>query len=276
MKSLPVIQMFWHGSPLSRVERVSLASFAHHGHAVHLYVYDEPSGVPHGVTLKDAEAILPQRLIFRHRRTQSLALFADWFRYRLLFERGGIWADTDMVCLKPFDYSQPRLFAWQDELSINNAVLGLPAGDPLASWMATIRERPNQWLPYDDLGFRLRKLNRRFLRGDRRGDVRWGESGPTGLTRAIAHFGYTGEALPPWHFYPVSFENFRALLESPGRNGEIRLDRSHAVHLWNNLIEREGPGSKGARFPLDSPFERFYARYVGENGEAPVAVRTAS
>jgi len=276
MQPLPVIQMFWHGPPLSRVERVSLASFVHHGHAVHLYVYDEPPGVPRAVTLKDAAEILPKRLIFRHRRTQSLALFADWFRYRLLFERGGIWADTDMVCLKPFDYQRPRLFAWQDERLINNAVLGLPAGDPLASWMATICEHPNRWLPYDTLGFRLRKLNRRFLRGDRRGDARWGESGPMGLTRAISHFGYMGEALPPSHFYPVPYENFRALFESPRAGSEVRLDGSHAVHLWNNLIERESGGDKGSSFPPDSPFERLCAHFLGERAESPVIVRTAS
>ncbi len=185
MSSLPVIQMFWHGPPLSRVERLSLASFVRNGHPVHLYAYDEIAGVPSGVTLRDAAEILPRTAIFRHRRTQSLAPFADWFRYRLLFERGGIWADTDMVCLQAFEYAQPRLFAWQDETFINNAVIGLRAGDPLASWMAESCEHPNRWLPYDDLGSRVRKVKRRFLNGNHRGVVRWGEGGPTGLTRAV-------------------------------------------------------------------------------------------
>lgn len=275
MQTLPVIQMFWHGPPLSRVERLSLTSFVHHGHPVHLYVFEEPADVPGGVTLRDAEEILSRRLLFRHRRTQSLALFADWFRYRLLFERGGIWADTDMVCLKPFDYGLPRLFAWQDERVINNAVLGLPAGDPLASWMATVCEHPNRWLPYDDLGFRLRKLNRRFLRGNRRGDVRWGESGPGGLTRAIRHFGYAHEALPAWHFYPVKYENYRVLFESPGAGAAVDLERSHAVHLWNNLIERYDPSSKARQFPAGSPFEQLYERYVGRAAKAPAKLRTA-
>ena len=51
---LPVIHMFWHGAPLSRVERLCLASFVANGHPVHLYVYDEPAGVPAGVRLRDA------------------------------------------------------------------------------------------------------------------------------------------------------------------------------------------------------------------------------
>src|SRR5262245_49782027 len=93
---LPVIQMFWHGPPLSRMERLSIASFLQNGHAVDLHVYDEPAGVPAGVRLLDAARILPRSALFRHKRTQSLALFADWFRYRLLFEHGGIWVDSDV------------------------------------------------------------------------------------------------------------------------------------------------------------------------------------
>jgi hypothetical protein len=209
--------------------------------------------------MRDANEILPRNLIFRHRRTQSLAPFADWFRYRLLFERGGIWADTDVVCLKPFDYAQPRVFAWQDDDHINNAVIGLPAGDPLASWMAEACEHPNRWLAYDDFGVRLHKLQRRLLQGNRRGNIRWGESGPGGFTRAVKHFGYTAEALPAWHFYPVPWQKFRVLFESPRAQESVRLDDSRAVHLWNNLLEAD---SKRARFPEDSPFEQLWARYV--------------
>jgi hypothetical protein len=260
MQPLPVIQMFWHGAPLSRVERLSLASFVHHGHAVHLYAYDEIAGVPAGVTMRDASEILPRNLIFLHRRTRSIAPFADWFRYRLLFERGGIWADADVVCLKPLDYAQPRVFGWQDEELINNAVIGLPAGDPLARWMAGVCEHPNRWLPYDDFGIRVRKLKRRFLRGNRRGHIRWGEGGPIGLTRAIRYFGHAAEALPVWHFYPVPHDDFRVPFESPGAHGEVRFGESRAIHLWNNLLASE---SKAARFPADSLFEQLWLVYIG-------------
>lgn len=262
MQALPVIQMFWHGAPLSRVEKLSLASFVYHGHPVHLYVYESIDGLPTGVTLRAAAEILPKESMFLHRRTGSIAPFADWFRYRLLFERGGIWADTDVVCLQPFDYPHPRVFGWQEPLFINNAVIGLPPADPLASWMAAACEHPNRWLPYDDLGTRLRKLRRRLLRGNHRGDIRWGESGPIGLTRAIRHFGYTGEALPASHFYPVPHEDFRLLFESPRSGSEVRLAGSRAVHLWNNMLEQERALSKTAKFPADSPFEQLCARYL--------------
>jgi len=260
MSSLPVIQMFWHGAPLSRVERLSIASFLAHGHEVDLYVYEEPAGVPPGTRLMDASAILPRTSIFRHRRTKSLALFADWFRYRLLFERGGIWADTDMVCLAPFEYSG-HVYAWQDDELVNNAVIGLPVGDPLASWMAELCEHPNRWLPYDDLRLRIRKVKRVVFNFNRRSETRWGESGPLGLTLALRHFGLLERALPPWHFYPVPHQRFHELFESPAPGRTAGFGESRAVHLWNNLLERQR-GAKGARFPEDSPFEQLCARYL--------------
>ena len=40
--SLPSVHMFWHGPPLSRIERLCMSSFVAHGHAVRLHVYEEP------------------------------------------------------------------------------------------------------------------------------------------------------------------------------------------------------------------------------------------
>jgi hypothetical protein len=262
-RTLPTIQMFWHGRPLSRIERLSITSFLSHGHGVDLYVYEEPAGVPAGVRFMDAAEILPRSELFIHRRRKSVAAFADWFRYRLLFERGGLWSDTDMVCLQPFDYSSPVVFAWQDDQYLNNAVLGLPAGDALAQWLATTCEYPNRMLPYDDVGTRFKKLKRR-LKGHGREHVRWGDTGPYGLTSAARHLGYTEHALPKWHFYPIRYEDHRVLFESPRAGAEVTFNGSRAVHLWNQLFgEPEGQHlDRDGSFPPDSPFEQLWARYV--------------
>lgn len=238
-----------------------MASFVAHGHPVELYVYDEPEGVPAGVQIRDAAAILDRSLMFRHRRTGSLALFADWVRYRLLFERGGIWADADMVCLRPLDYPHAEIFAWQDERYINNAVLGLPAGHAMAAWLAECCERPNRILPYDDVGTRVRKLTRWLLHGNARERTRWGEYGPKGLTAAVRHFGLADRALPGWHFYPVAMEDWASLFRA-AEGRPFDFGESRAVHLWNNMM-REVPGfDKNGRFPPDSPVEQWAARYL--------------
>ena len=253
--------MFWLGAPLSRVERLSLTSFVAHGHPVHLYSYGDVEGVPPGVTRMEAAQILPQDRIFRHERTGSVALFADWFRYRLLYERGGIWADADIVCLRPLDYRTPLVFGLQRPGHVANCVLGLPAGHEVAKWMADSCERPNRVLPYDDWGTRLRKWQRRTLLGDRRERIRWGEYGPKGLTRALRHFGLTDQALPPWHFNPVSFPQWRRLF-SAGGDAVLQHPETRAVHLYNNAF-REWPGfDKNSRFPEDSPFEILCRKYL--------------
>ena len=254
--------MFWHGAPLSRVERVCMASFVACGHPVQLHVYDAPERVPAGVQLADANAVIARDALFRHTRTGSMAQFADWFRYKILYLQGGVWADTDVVCLKSLAYPHAELFAWQDERQINNAILGLPAGHALAEWMAHACEDPNRVLPYDTLRVRWRKWKRRWLQGNRRGNVKWGEYGPVGFTLAAKHLGYADLALSAQHFYPVSFLEWRRVFKSGETNWDATLSNSRALHLWNEMMRRDSNFDKNARFAPDSLFEQLCARYL--------------
>src|SRR5215510_2721358 len=106
-----IIQGLWIGPALSVMEQLSIASFLRHGHEYHLYVYDNVLNVPPGTVLRDANEILPAANIFRYKEQQSYAGFANFFRYKLLFERGGWWVDTDTICLKPFDFAEQHVFA---------------------------------------------------------------------------------------------------------------------------------------------------------------------
>jgi Alpha 1,4-glycosyltransferase conserved region/Glycosyltransferase sugar-binding region containing DXD motif len=265
-RELATVQMFWHGAPLSRIERLCMASFIAQGHPLHLYVYEAPAALPNGVRVMQAEEILPRARLFRHRRTGSLGPFSDWFRYRLLEERGGIWADADVVCLAPLVYPQDEIFGWQDAHYINNAVLGLPAGHKLAAWIAGACADPNRALPYDGVGMRLRKWRRRYLGGNRRAAVRWGEYGPKGLTQAARHLSYLNRAQPCTHFYPVRCEDWRLLFESRQNAGPLWTPESRALHLWQEMMKQTPGFDKDGRFPADSPFEELCRRYLKSDG----------
>jgi hypothetical protein len=254
--------MFWHGAALSRIERLCMSSFMAHGHTLQLHVYAEPAGVPKGVQLVDAGATLPQKLLFHHEPSGSVASFADWFRYRVLFDRGGVWADTDVVCLKPLDYGRAEIFARQDEDVINNAILGLPAGHALAAWMSESCEHPNRNLPYDTARTRRRKLRRRLLQGNRRGNIKWGEYGPYGFTAAARHLGYADRALPFWHFYPVPYTNWRCIFDTSLAGNPGLVAASAALHLWNEMVRRAPEFDRNGRFPADSLFEQLCSRYL--------------
>lgn len=260
--ALPTVHMFWHGPALTRLERMCISSFLAHGHTVHMHVYDYVTSMPAGVRIIDANLTLPRDAVFRHAKTSSLAPFADWFRYKVLHEQGGIWADADVVCLKPFAFDAPQTYAWQDEQVINNAVLGFERGHPLAQWMATCCEQPNRWLPYDSFKVRRRKFKRRFLQGNRRGNIGWGEYGPYGLTRAAQHLGYSEQALPFWHFYPVHPLNWRTVFDGSLPGDTRLLADSSALHLWNEVTRRTPGFDRNARFPAHSLFETLCRRYL--------------
>jgi hypothetical protein len=259
---LPDIHMFWHGPALSRLERLCMASFVANGHTVLLHAYEPPANVPDGVTIADAAKVLPRERLFSHAQSGSFAIFADGFRYRLLLEHGGLWVDTDMVCLRPFEFDSSEVFAWQDERVINNAVLGLPKGHRLAQWMSDICEQPDRALPYDSVKQRRRKLVRRWLPRNSHRHVPWGETGPIGMTAAAHHLHCTGAALPFWHFYPIHYMNWHTVFDSSLRDNPHLIAGSHGLHLWNEMARRSPGFDKNGRFPPDSLFERLCARYL--------------
>ena len=90
LKSLPV-HMLWVSGELSRLARLSLASFRANGYRVQLWSYDPR----HLEGAEDAAAILP----LAKEDAANMAYLTSLFRYRVLAERGGIWADMDVVAL---------------------------------------------------------------------------------------------------------------------------------------------------------------------------------
>ena len=105
-----IINSLWIGRPLGLIEQLSIASFLRNGCEYHLYCYEKIEGVPAGAIVRDASEILPASEIFYYSHglgKGSVAAFANLFRYKLLFKRGGWWMDTDMVCLRPMEISEP-------------------------------------------------------------------------------------------------------------------------------------------------------------------------
>jgi glycosyltransferase involved in cell wall biosynthesis len=135
-----VVHGMWVGSELSRLELLTLHSFTHFGHAFHLWVYDEPRAkLPSGVTLRDASKVVPRDRVFRKAendpetgvgRGSYGAPFSDLFRYKLLYEHGGIWVDMDVTCLRTFDFAEDYVLR-PHRVGVVGSILKCPKGSRL-------------------------------------------------------------------------------------------------------------------------------------------------
>lgn len=254
------IQSLWIGDRLSRIEILSIRSFLANGHDYHLYVYSDLEGVPDGVTVKDANAVVPAKFIFR--TEGSLSIFADWFRQELLFGCGGYWADLDIVCLRPLLFQDPIVLGKVDCSRVSNALMRFPKHHEVTRLLAEVSKNPNTLLPFDSARDKRRKLVRKYLLGNRRNNVEWGEaSGPSGFTRMVKHHGLWKLAKPYYYFHPVHYSFWACAFDDTFQEGMDFFRSSYCVHLWNEKIRRMGRINKNGPFSPASLVHRLMERY---------------
>jgi mannosyltransferase OCH1-like enzyme len=193
------------------MEQLSIASFLRNGHEYHLYTYNDLPNVPSGTILKDGNEVLPASQIFQYKDRPSYAGFSDYFRYKLLLERGGWWVDTDMVCLRYFDFAEEFVFSSEvnaGQVVTDVGVIKAPAGsEPIAyAWQVCQTKKPDQLL--------------------------WGEIGPRLMSEVVQKYRLDKYQKPYYIFCPIS--DWHKLLE-PYVAG-VHED-AYAIHLWNSTWE---------------------------------------
>ena len=180
MNDNSVVQGLWVGGRLSALERLCIRSFCAHGHEFHLYHYDELHNAPRidGLRLTNAAEILPRTAIFHYRRRKSLAGFADRFRWELMRQKGGWYADMDMVCLRPLQFD-PEVVLGYDGAgdNINSALMKFPRGHFMATALADACANINNFAPWDTPQRKRYKAKRILLLRRDHKYLRWGEAG---------------------------------------------------------------------------------------------------
>jgi len=247
-----LIQSLWIGSALSPVERLSIASFLAHGHEYHLYAYGHVADLPPGAVLEDAAAILPEKAIFQYRKHPSYSAFSNFFRYKLLLEKGGWWVDTDVVCLKPFAFPEPYIFA-SERLNGSDvtasAVIKAPAGSDLMAFNWHLCQACA-----DPAG------------------AAWGHYGPKLMARSIAKHGLDRFRKPSAVFCPLAFDEWEAVFEP----GVIAFGpETHALHLWNEMWRRGGH-DKATSYRSDCVYERLKRRFLSGHRNESETIREVS
>ncbi|HEV2961255.1 MAG TPA: glycosyltransferase [Candidatus Angelobacter sp.] len=236
-----VIQSLWIGSRLSTMEQLSICSFLKNGHTFHLYTYDFLAELPPGTKVIDAGQILPRSLIFRYSGSGSFAGFSNFFRYKLLLDRGGWWVDLDTICLRPFAFDEEYVFSSEihaGEEVIDAAAIKAPRGSELAeyAWGVCKSKDPKKLV--------------------------WGETGPKLLGEAVKRCGLRRYVRNAATFCPIPFREWESVLD-PNSYRELGPD-VFAVHLWNEMW-RDSGRDKDSSYSPGCLYERLKSRYLGSN-----------
>ena len=213
-----IVQSLWIGNRLSVMEQLCIRSFLHHGYQFHLYTYGELENIPNGTIVHSGTEILPAEDIFVYRKgcgKGSPAVFSDYFRYKLLLERGGWWSDLDAVCMKPLDFPEDHVSCYEREkdgsLHVAVGLMKLPAGSPIIQYCWNACQK-------------IDKSN-----------IGWGQIGPSLFARAIREVKVPIRLLSPEAFYPIDHWQFKKLV----RETEMPKD-CYSIHLWSSKWRRKG------------------------------------
>ncbi len=235
----PKVHQFWAYGSLGKIESLSAKSFQKNGFLVNLWSYEDIGNVPSGVIRKSASDLIPEDQVFTY-ENGSIAAFANLFRYTVLLSHGGLWADSDVICLLNADSfrsaSVPGFFVTErrqsrNDMQINNNVIHAPkdAHMPLLELaLAVAKEFPSTLL-------------------------RWGDTGPRLLTGLVNMYPQLRPVImEPDFANPVNFWDCPHILLSS--DAEIG-DSTGFLHCYNEMWRRANL-DKNAKWPDESLMQK--------------------
>jgi hypothetical protein len=247
----PLAQSLWVGRSLRWIERLAIKSYLDNGWRFQLYVYDDLQNVPAGCEVLDASAIIPAKEVFTEGlgsglHAGSVGAFSDLFRYRLLYERGGMWTDTDVINFRKFDPDGQKFVSTEISdaglVNLNGAIMAAPAGD---KFVARAYERASTLLKSDKMFFT--------------------RIGPYLLAEIITEMGVDSIEQMPLNFLsPVSWMNTGSLLQ-PYQAVFARPEMRKAtnLHVYTEMWRLLGLGLDRPPGP-ETFLGRLYANHFGE------------
>ena len=239
------VNFVWIGPRLGPVHVACLRSFQRHGHDVVLHAFDAPEDAPDGVEIFDASKLMRRDEVIAHRKTRSLSLASDIYRYRMLREGMGVYVDCDVYCLRPFP-DQEYLFGWESDSAIANGVLGAPHNSELVNRLNSAANGRSFIPPWRSKGTQrwLRIRNALGLPLSP-ADMPWGTLGPSLLTHLVKELGLIDRAMPIDAFYPAHFGQTPLLLDPGLKLEDLTTSRSYGLHLAN-AVRKTDEAPKGS------------------------------
>jgi hypothetical protein len=192
--------------------------------------------VPEGVTLRDAVEILPEQEIFQH-VNGSWAPFSDWFRFALLYKEGGLWVDTDIICLKPFTVPDNTICG-EEHGKPSIGFIAMQKGHALAKELMLACEDPRTAPLYDNIVRQIvHSIMINLSKEEARRRAPWSYSGNDMLQQEFKKYSWC--ELPPCDVYPIKYPDALNIV-----NGVATLEQikdAKCVHLWRSVLRRRDP-----------------------------------
>ena len=263
--SEPIIQSLWIGDSLSKLCQISIRSFIKLGHTYHLYTYSKLKDIPEGVVVRDGNEILPESEIFRY-KNGSVSAFSNAFRYKLLYDKGHYWVDTDFVCLRRFDFRDDYVIGTEPVLNHTETKLN-----------PCVLKAPYRSLPMFQ-GFQICMTNKPKVLD---GTIQW-DLGPSSLRNIcvdnrLEKFAVHSKTFNTYEakdsFTPIISASMVRELCNKIDTGRVKIDKNlysalknyvsfddipedtYGIHLYNQTWKWNNYNSEG-RYADDSLFER--------------------
>ncbi|PYC47437.1 hypothetical protein DI396_10785 [Litorivita pollutaquae] len=259
-QTLAPIGALWVGERLRWLDRLSLASFVHQGHAVALFHLDGFAEPPiEGVEFIHAREVFDYDRIFL--ASVKPSVFSDMFALHLISKSDFICVDTDVLALRPFRPKDGYLVGREHGGWVNVAVMRLPEDSAALHDMMDCVTDPTtvpEWLPEDVQAKVMRvQPKNRLMEACKR--IR-NTLGPRMLTHMLKKHNEKHHALPVAALNPLPWSMADAYFNPHGGVEGWLTDETQAVHLYSSRIRAlhlrvaPYPNSFMAKFAADIGF----------------------
>jgi hypothetical protein len=209
-----VVNGFWYGSELGELEKLCIKSWIKSGYEFYLWVYDLDIEVPENVVIANANHIVTFSKYFTYNEGHTKGTpvaFSNLFRAQLLYQRGGLYVDLDVLCLKPYDFNKRFVFTEQ-----GHKLSDYHVGTCLIYSQDKGEQIFEDWIDWID----SLKLT----------SVSHGGLGPDLFTKLVIEHGLKEYVLSKWDYCPIDWESYKDIFKYKSSSYGIHLYRS----LWTD------------------------------------------
>ncbi|MCR8683866.1 glycosyltransferase [Campylobacter sp. LMG 17559] len=219
------ISSFWYTpkgyKSIGLMELLSIKSFIDSGYKFILYTYNINDEIFKKLDelfddfeLKDANEIVSFRNYFKDDRGAGVAAFSDYFRFNLLYLKGGVWVDLDMICLNYIDLNEEYIFTQEvDEDNTKSRIT--------TSFL--------KFPQYSDFGKNLIQEAEKII--NKRKQIPWGIIGPWFLADHVKKYGLENFAWDYKRTCQISWCNAKNFLDN---NTSIDTNQPF-LHLFSEM-----------------------------------------